>query len=317
MRDVLSGVVASCCAFSMLAFACIGAQARATSAPPADELQRAAAAFASADWPLANAAYTALARRYPTHALSTFRVGVTLTELDRAAEAEPLLRAGEKLGVPSPQAAYRLSEALAELHRADAAITELRRAAAGGFFLPAATLAGNRHLASLRAHPQWPSVLDGFDAIVHPCLHDARFREFDFWVGDWDVRPTGAAATTPASRNLITLEEDGCIVQEHWTGQGGSTGQSFNIFDRSVGTWRQTWVDNSGGQHDYAGALKDGNMVFEGLTPAPNGQLGRIPTRLTLFHVSSDTVRQFSQTSADNGRTWTTAYDLTYVRRPP
>ena len=79
--------------------------------------------------------------------------------------------------------------------------------------------------------------------------------------------------------------------------------------------WRQTWVDNGGGQHDYRGGLKNGKMVYVGDTPAPNGQLGRIPTRLTFFHISADSVRQFSEVSADSGRTWTTSYDLMYVRR--
>ena len=108
------------------------------------------------------------------------------------------------------------------------------------------------------------------------------------------------------------------MVQEHWEALGGtSTGQSFNIFDRSLGKWRQTWIDNSGGQHDYVGSLVNGNMSFEGTTPAPGGQLGRIPTRLTLFHISKDSVRQLAQTSADSGKTWTPSYDLTYVRRKP
>jgi hypothetical protein len=153
------------------------------------------------------------------------------------------------------------------------------------------------------------------NAPQRPCMHDARFREFDFWLGDWDVRPTGVPPVGPASRNLVTSEDDGCVVMEHWTALNGSTGQSFNIFDRSVGKWRQTWVDNGGGQHDYRGALKDGNMVFVGDTPAPNGQLGRVPTRLTFFHISTDSVRQFSEVSADSGKTWRTAYDLMYVRR--
>jgi len=56
-------------------------------------------------------------------------------------------------------------------------------------------------------------------------------------------------------------------------------------------------------------------MVLEGDTPAPNGALGRIPTRLTFFHISADSVRQFSQVSTDSGKTWTTSYDLMYVRR--
>ena len=67
--------------------------------------------------------------------------------------------------------------------------------------------------------------------------------------------------------------------------------------------------------HDYRGELKDGNMVFIGDTPAPNGQLGRVPTKLTFFHIAKDSVRQYSETSSDSGRTWQAAYDLMYVRR--
>jgi ketosteroid isomerase-like protein len=113
----------------------------------------------------------------------------------------------------------------------------------------------------------------------------------------------------------VTLEENGCVVMEHWNAPGGSRGQSFNIYDRSIGMWRQTWVDASGGQHDYRGNLKDGNMAFVGDVPVPNGQRGRVPVRLTFFKIGSDSVRQFSEISTDSGKTWRTNYDLTYVRR--
>jgi hypothetical protein len=53
-----------------------------------------------------------------------------------------------------------------------------------------------------------------------------------------------------------------------------------------------------------------------GDTPAPNGKLGRVPTRLTFFHIGKDSVRQFSEISPDSGKTWTPNYDLIYVRRP-
>lgn len=287
----------------------------AASPPPAD-LQRAASAFAAGNWADANAQYSAIARQFPQNAISRFRLGVTLTELGRAADAESHLREGERLGVPAAQAAFRLSESLAEQSKLEGAIAELKRAADAGYLAPASAFEANAHFSKLKSHPQWRATIDIFDAIIQPCKHDARFREFDFWIGDWDVRPVGTS-TGPASRNTITLEENGCVVMEHWQGLGGSTGQSFNLFDRSLGKWRQTWVDNVGGQHDYVGALVKGNMTFEGTTPAPRGQLGRVPTKLTLFHISRDSVRQFAQTSADSGRTWTTSYDLLYVRRTP
>ena len=295
------------------------AQSATLAQPPADALQRANGLFAQGDWQNAFEAYSTLATTYPAHALSRFRVGVTLMELNRFAEGEISLRAGERLGVGVPQAAFRLSQLLAEQKRADAAIAELLRAAGAGLVLGPAALESDRHLASLRNHARWSTVLDAFDAVTRPCMHDRRFREFDFWVGDWDVRPVGSPIVGPAARNTVTVEDNGCVVMEHWTAPGGSEGQSFNIFDRSLATWRQTWVDNVGGQHDYRGGLRDGNMVFAGDTPAPNGQLGRVPTRLTFFPIGRDSVRQFSQTSADGGTTWTTSYDLMYVRRkvPP
>ncbi len=249
--------------------------------PSADELRRASALLTQGDWENALDSYTKLANKYPA----------------------------------LPQFHYRIAQALAELKHVDAAIAELKRSAAGGMPVTASSLTADAHLTSLKSHANWPAVLDAFDAVTQPCMHDPKFREFDFWVGDWDVRGTAAAPGGPASRNNITLEDNGCVVMEHYTTPSGYQGQSFNIFDRSVAKWRQTWIDNTGGQHDYRGELVSGNMVLVGDTPAPNSALGRVPTRLTLFHVSKDSVRQFSETSADGGKTWQTAYDLMYVRR--
>jgi hypothetical protein len=312
----LSTRLAATLVFVLRAASSAGAQASAAGGPPADQLSRAAALFAQRDWTGALAAYSEIAKAYPAHALSRFRVGVTLVELGRFQEGEANLRQGEKLGMPAAQSAYRLSQALAEQHRADDAIRELRRAAGAGLFVTPSALTADAHLASLHANAGWAAAVDAFDAVVRPCAHDPRYREFDFWLGDWDVRPTGQPPTGPPSRNTITSDEDGCVLTEHWESPSGSKGRSFNIFDRSYGMWRQTWVDNVGGQHDYRGSLKDGNMVFVGDTPAPNGQLGRIPTRLTFFRVARDTVRQFSEVSSDSGRSWQVSYDLTYVRRP-
>src|SRR6185503_17892820 len=241
--------------------------------------------------------------------------GVAQLQLGDLKNAEINLRRGESLGIPAAQAAYRLGQLFADRGQPDSAIAELHRSADNGMFVPVPALKSDAHLASLLADPRWPAVLDAFDAVVQPCKHDPRFREFDFWVGDWDVRPTGQPANGPAARNTVTLDDGDCVVTEHWSAPSGSTGRSFNIYDRSYGEWRQTWVDNLGGQHDYRGRLVNGNMVFTGTTPLPGGKLGRVPTRLTFFNLGRDSVRQFSETSPDSGRTWQTAYDLMYVRR--
>jgi hypothetical protein len=146
----------------------------------------------------------------------------------------------------------------------------------------------------------------------------AAHREFDFWLGEWDVVPNGQPLPPGSSpgRNVITKEYDGCVVLERWEGMG-LKGSSFNIYDRSRGEWVQTWVDSAGGLHHYRGRLQDGNMVFLGDVPLPmNARFaGRRTIRLTFFRLGPDKVRQLSESLMPDG-TWTVNYDLIYTRRP-
>ena len=310
MRHLLPSLTV---AFIIAAASKTTAQANAP-APSADQLQRAGALFNQGDWAGANVAYDSLSKAYPRHALSRFRYGVTLMELGRLQQAEAPLREGEALGMPASTAAFRLAQLFGLQKRGDSSIAELKRAAANQLFVGQAAVQSDAHFAAVTSHSRWQEALDALDAVVRPCMHDSRFREFDFWLGDWDVRPVALGGTTFPGRNTVTLNYNGCVVIEHWK-SGASEGESYNLFDRSTGEWRQTWVDNIGGQHDYHGKLIGKDMVYTGTTPAAGGALGRVPTRLTFFHISRDSVRQFSETSPDSGKTWRVAYDLLYVRR--
>lgn len=310
---------------ALLSVSTVRSGAQAVSSPPngtppvtsptPDALQRAAALFVASDWRGSLDAYTTMARNFPQYALARFRIGVSQMELGQFADAEKNLRAGEQMGISPAQAAFRLAQLRTAQRRPDDAISELTRAIQSRLPLVPSALDADPHFATLKSHPKWQATLDALDAITRPCMHDARYREFDFWIGDWDVRAVGVPAVGPSARNTITLIDNGCVAMEHWVAPNGAEGHSFNMFDRSRAMWRQTWVDNSGGEHNYHGGLRGRDMVFEGDTPAPGGQLGRTPTRLTFFHISTDSVRQFSQTSPDSGKTWVTAYDLLYVRR--
>lgn len=134
-------------------------------------------------------------------------------------------------------------------------------------------------------------------------------RRFDFWVGDWDVTTQGQ----PAGTNLVTLEEDGCLVHEHWTGAEGDTGQSLNFYDRQDGRWHQVWVANSGSVLDLAGTYADGTLTYRGERRKPDGSM--LLHRLS-FHPNTDgTVRQLWETSSDRGSTWNTVFDGLYHRK--
>jgi hypothetical protein len=149
-------------------------------------------------------------------------------------------------------------------------------------------------------------------------------RQFDFWVGAWDVvpNPDTRPATAPAppgrkpASNVVERAHHGCVVIENWDDRQGGTGQSFNLYDRVSRRWHQTWVDSTGGLHEYWGELKDGNMVFLGEVPLPPASRfqGRRTIRLTFFPLGPDKVRQFSESLGTDG-TWSTNYDLIYTRR--
>ena len=160
-----------------------GAQAIAPASqqPRTEELQRANTLFTQSDFAGVLDAYTAISTRYPTHALSRFRIGVALVALGRFSDGEASLREGERLGIPVAQSGFRLAEALAELRQRDAAVAQLQRSADAGALFGQKAIETDPHFALLTSHPKWAAVLDAFDAVVQPCKHDARFRQFDFW----------------------------------------------------------------------------------------------------------------------------------------
>jgi hypothetical protein len=149
-----------------------------------------------------------------------------------------------------------------------------------------------------------------------PDCRAAEHRQFDFWVGDWDVVPYGTPPKPgQPARNTITKIQDGCALLEQWTAPT-NTGQSLNIYDRSRGEWHQTWVDNAGGLHEYWGRLDGDKMVFYGSMPAPANPALRLRVRLTFFNLGDGRVRQFSERLNADGA-WSVNYDLLYTRRTP
>lgn len=138
-------------------------------------------------------------------------------------------------------------------------------------------------------------------------------RQFDFWLGDWDVLDP---ADKVAGTNLVTSELDGCMLQEHWrSADGKQAGTSLNHFDPASATWNQTWVDSTGGFLILKGLFRDGRMVLSGDKVMPGG--ARVANRISWERTGPDgtRVRQLWEKSRDGGRTWTVAFDGTYVRK--
>lgn len=141
-----------------------------------------------------------------------------------------------------------------------------------------------------------------------PC-RSPEYRQFDFWVGDWDVHaPNGPSV----GHNRVTLEQDGCLLVEHWTAAtGGETGTSFNYYDVRDKKWHQLYLDNSGNAGAFpamAGNLVNGKMVL--LTDEKQSPV----SRWTWYVLEPGKVRQMAEQSSDGQKTWKIVWDSVYVK---
>jgi len=134
-----------------------------------------------------------------------------------------------------------------------------------------------------------------------------EYRQFDFWLGDWNVE--SAANPGRISRNRITRTNGGCTLLEQYTTPGGFEGSSLNFYDAARKVWHQTWIDNQGQPLYIEGGFDGRAMVLATTTDPQNVQ------RITWTPLPDGRVRQHWESTADNGRTWTTVFDGYYSKR--
>ena len=155
-----------------------------------------------------------------------------------------------------------------------------------------------------------PSRSAAQTAAPKPTCNSAEHRQFDFWVGEWNVtNPDGSPAGTSRIERIL----DGCVIQENWTGARGMSGKSYNIYDRSRNQWHQTWVDDRGTLLGLDGTFAEGRMVLS--APGKNAAGEAILQRITWEQTGPAEVRQLWEQSADSGKSWTVVFDGRYHRK--
>lgn len=132
-------------------------------------------------------------------------------------------------------------------------------------------------------------------------------RQFDFWVGDWEVVNDEGKLV---GRNRITKDEQGYLITEKWTNSDGGTGTSINFYDPGEKKWKQTWVDASGNVIQYIGEFADGAMRMTGQFTRNNGSVSL--SRLVLQPLPRGEISQLIEQSDDEGETWSTYFSGTY-----
>lgn len=137
-----------------------------------------------------------------------------------------------------------------------------------------------------------------------------EYRQFDFWVGAWDVFNT--KDDTPAGSSHIELIYDSCTLRENWT-ETGFSGGSLNTYNKVDNSWHQTWTDSAGTWREFVGGLENGRMVLIWRHPSVREPGKTVQERMIFTPNPDGSVRQYSDQTID-GSTWVERYDYTYRR---
>lgn len=142
-----------------------------------------------------------------------------------------------------------------------------------------------------------------------PC-NTPEHRQFDFWLGDWDVYDTGDPK--PSMRIRVEKILDGCALRESYQDVNGMIGESLNVYDAGRKTWQQTWATNRGQVLLLDGKLEDRKMIFRATEQTANGA---VLWRAAWIPQGAE-VRETAETSSDGGKTWKPKFDIVFRKRP-
>lgn len=151
-----------------------------------------------------------------------------------------------------------------------------------------------------------------------PCA-SLEARQLDFWLGEWDLTwPAGAKGVVERGHNSVRRTFDGCVVEEHFTGdpkmQGGKlVGMSVSVWVPAARVWKQTWVDNQGGYLDFTGGQADGGaFILQREGRAPDGSALR--QRMVFKNITRDSFDWMWERSTDGGKSWQLVWPIHYAR---
>jgi tetratricopeptide (TPR) repeat protein len=278
-----------------------------------DEGVKANEAYQAKDWAKAAQLYGQITSRQPQNSRAWYRLAVSLHGTENEDNAITAYQKSVQAGIPTGIGEYGIALCYASKKDAEKAFQYLQKATQDGFSEPD-RLAGDQELAALRSDGRFAKVVEQATHNLKPCAYNSQNRQFDFWIGEWDV--VTADASSPAGSSKIELILGDCVIQENWKSAGniGYEGKSYNTYNPDLHRWEQFWADNGGAMIHFYGKLKDGVMDYW-TEEIPQKDGTKLKRHLQFIPSGTDKVRQFSQGSTDGGKTWEVEYDFIYNRK--
>lgn len=167
--------------------------------------------------------------------------------------------------------------------------------------------------------------------VREPACPAPEARQFDFWIGSWDVsnsnrKPAAPDDTThyptgPAT-DLVHSVLDGCAIVEHWNGYlsfGHVLGFSVRAWDPGKGKWVLVldWPAARGASFGVLeGTFQNGVGSFYNDVTTPDGRSFRVRYRFS--KITPTSLQWDGARSTDGGQTWEAPFwIMRFTRRDP
>ncbi len=147
-------------------------------------------------------------------------------------------------------------------------------------------------------------------------------RQFDFWIGEWDVNLRVQQPDTTwkdehqAVARIYSLLEGKAILELWSEGKDGINGYSLRYFNHDKGAW-DLWLNwagrNRSGTNGLQGGFRHGRGEFFSEQKTQEGAT-RI-SRYTFSDITPNSLRWDDGVSMDGGRTWASNWIMEFSRR--
>ncbi|MBA2613530.1 MAG: hypothetical protein H0U95_16315 [Bacteroidetes bacterium] len=254
-----------------------------------------------------------LKEKIDTNAIVLNRLGYCYHKTKNFMDAIDCYLKAEKLS-KNPLLSFTIESRLAKVYsvidQKEISLRWLKKAVANGYS-NLTELNEDPDFANLRKHNEFSVLYDSLYTVTFPCKKEVKRRQFDYWLGNWDVFSTNG--NIPNGTSVIENVSEGCVILENYSGPGGYCGKSMNYINEK-GEWEQTWMGSDGNVTRFYSGKFDGNemlFVFEKTDKLGKKKIGKFH----FYKIGNNTVRQMQESSSDNDKTYLIDYDLTYKRK--
>ena len=254
-------------------------------------------------------AFETIVKAEPRNADAWHRLGVALGSLQKYEQAADAYLKCIALRGYAPSM-YNLACTYARLNQKEKAFEWLIKSLQEGFALHD-LIATDEDLDSLRDDPRFEEVTSLIEKRKFPCQSRPEYRQFDFMLGEWEVRAPNTEQVV--GHNRFEKVVHSCAVAESYVQGSSYVGKGHHYFDPYMKRWRQVWTDSGGGVGELTGEYRDGALRYEGEVHDINGKKSVV--RGTFFNLSPGRARQLGETSTDGGKTWQVQFELYYLRK--